>query len=68
MAGINFDVAEVAAPCGHCGKEIATTIGRLKRDKKLVCPDCDQVTEVDTRPFEAEARRLNEQIRKMGFK
>jgi len=67
MAALNFDSAEVDVPCGNCGKEIATTIGRLKRDKKFTCPKCNQVTEVDTRPFEADAREISKQIRDMGF-
>lgn len=62
MAGLNFDGETIELPCGNCGYKIKATLGRLKREKQVVCPQCNQVSRVDTSKFDADVRDLNRSI------
>lgn len=66
MSYLNADNAEVAVPCGNCGHEVRVSIGRLKQDGFVDCPECSQRTEVDTNPFEKQIAELNKSLGKFG--
>jgi transposase-like protein len=60
-----FDSAEVDVRCPKCAKKIRETIGRLKNDAKLTCPDCGFGFTMDAKEFRKSMREVTEAIEKL---
>lgn len=52
---INYAAIQVPVECQGCGHTTRHTIGRLKRQPRVTCPNCERVTEVSLQDDQARA-------------
>ncbi len=60
---INLDSHTITISCPQCGKQLEEKIGRLKREKHIVCIKCGRVA-IDTDKLRSIENSINKDIGK----
>lgn len=73
MSLVNLDKMPIEFECQHCGKKLSETMGRLKKEPSVTCPNCGNVTEISIegadkaqRDVDAATRKLERTLKDLG--
>jgi predicted RNA-binding Zn-ribbon protein involved in translation (DUF1610 family) len=64
MAGF-LDKQEVSFECPGCGRKLKQTIGRLKKQSKMVCPGCGADIEIKDDGLGRELDKVEKDLKKL---
>ena len=66
MAKFEADHMPVSISCSNCSHTTQILFGRLKVERQLFCPECGQVTQIDTSEIEKGLDALERSISKFA--
>lgn len=62
----NLDGQSIDLPCPHCQRKLSQTIGKIKTNPTLRCPNCGQTFSVDANQFRTEIAKVEKALADLG--